>query len=197
MLGAALASALGLPFTDADALHTGSSNEEMNANVPDWQAWLENVKKSAVDTCEKQTEEYAAEEGKNKGDTGPNASAQGVVVGSSALTKKYRDFLRGLLLPKERNCLCSAQPCPKTCPCCHTFRREEKAYLRIFFVNKKNMLQRMKYQKDHIIISNPDVEEEKEEEEEGIIVFPLSVGVEEQVRIIKEGLMELGALRSE
>jgi len=211
-LGAALASALGLPFTDADALHPKANIEKMRTGTPltdaDRQPWLEIVRKSAVETCEKQAHETAdVAEKAGAGVEGPKA--HGVVVGCSALKKKYRDVLSGSFphnLPESCSCTCD----DKHCPCCQAgggFRHYVATSLQTYFVYIKGaraeLLQRMENRKDHFMKASMldsqlrDLESPDEDDEKGVVVVPLDVSTEEQVRIAKEGLTKLSALRSE
>jgi gluconokinase len=77
-IGAALATALGVPFVEGDAFHPPENVARMTAGVPltddDRQGWLLAL------AGELRT---------------ARASAQGVVVACSALKRRYRDVLRG------------------------------------------------------------------------------------------------------
>lgn len=182
----------------------------MSAGTPltdaDRQPWLEIVRKSAVETCERQAQVHVAVEGGEKGaEEGPKA--HGVVVGCSALKKKYRDVLRGT--DPFANCDCDkydAQGHCTLCPCgpggCNS-----RFALQTYFVYIKGarteLLQRMENRKDHFMKASMldsqlrDLESPDEDGEKGVVVVPLDVSTEEQVRIAKEGLVKLGALRSE
>lgn len=185
----------------------------MSAGTPltdaDRQPWLEIVRQSAQETCEKQAQVHEAVDGDEKGgEEGPKA--HGVVVGCSALKKKYRDVLRGF--PTYQHiyaCKCaetgSDGKC-KVCPCgpggCNN-----SVVLRTCFVYIKGaraeLLQRMENRRDHFMKASMldsqlrDLESPDEDGEKGVVVVPLDVSTEEQVRIAKEGLLKLGALRSE
>lgn len=184
----------------------------MSAGTPltdgDRQPWLEIVRKSAVETCEKQAQVHEAVEGSEKGGEGgeEGPKAHGVVVGCSALKKKYRDVLRGF--PRSTECACqqyNGNHICIVCPCgpggCNNF------VLRTYFVYIKGarteLLQRMENRKDHFMKASMldsqlrDLESPDEDGEKRVVVVPLDVSTEEQVRIAKEGLVKLGALRSE
>lgn len=183
----------------------------MSAGTPltdaDRQPWLEIVRKSAEETCEKQTQVHEAAEGGEKGgEEGPKA--HGVVVGCSALKKKYRDVLRdsdGL----HRRCDCAMYNTVGQCILCPCGPGgcNNRFTLRTYFVYIKGarteLLQRMENRKDHFMKASMldsqlrDLESPDEDGEKGVVVVPLDVSTEEQVRIAKEGLVKLGALRSE
>lgn len=181
----------------------------MSAGTPltdaDRQPWLEIVRQSAQETCEKQAQVHDAAEGGVKGGE-EDPKAHGVVVGCSALKKKYRDVLRGF--PRSIKCACqryNGKHICIVCPCgpggCNNF------VLRTYFVYikgaKTELLQRMENRKDHFMKASMldsqlrDLESPDEDGEKGVVVVPLDVSTEEQVRIAKEGLVNLGALRSE
>lgn len=185
----------------------------MSAGTPltdaDRQPWLEIVRKSAEETCEKQTQVHEAAEGGEKGGE-VSPKAHGVVVGCSALKKKYRDVLRGFRNSKQIEfCKCrmiGANGHCTVCPCgpggCNG-----RFALRTYFVYIKGarteLLQRMENRKDHFMKASMldsqlrDLESPDEDGEKRVVVVPLDVSTEEQVRIAKEGLVKLGALRSE
>ena len=85
-LGMALASALSVPFLDADDLHPPANVAKMSAGTPltdaDRAPWLVKVRDAAQNAVKEI-------------DQGESTTGRGVVVACSALKKSYRDVLRG------------------------------------------------------------------------------------------------------
>lgn len=189
-LGAALAGALGLPFTDADELHPCENVDKMSRGVPltdaDRKPWLERVRAEAVRRSEAQEEGKDTDkdgDGKQREEEGTRR--RGIVVGCSALKKSYRDILRGHTQPEAR---------------------EEgglhPAALPTFFVHIRGardaLFSRMEKRKGHfmkagMLVSQLDTLEPPEETgEPGVAVVDLEASTEDQIRQAIEGLKAAG-----
>ncbi|KAI5124236.1 hypothetical protein M0805_005085 [Coniferiporia weirii] len=186
-VGAALACALGVPFTDADALHPQENIDKMSRGVPltdeDRQPWLARVRAEAVRTCEQQRADA------------DYSGRRGIVVGCSALKRAYRDVLRGHSLEsgsESGDTLATGGGGGAAAP----------SALPTYFVHirgtREALLQRMQKRKGHFMKANmldsqlATLDPPEATGEPGVVVVELEASTEDQVREATDGLGKLG-----
>ncbi|THH03272.1 hypothetical protein EW145_g6388 [Phellinidium pouzarii] len=182
-VGAALANALGMPFTDADALHPQSNIDKMSHGVPltdaDRQPWLERVREEAAQTCKQQDADSAY------------TGRRGIVIGCSSLKLAYRDILRGI-----------PQSPPETESENADAEASDPAALPTYFVHIRGtrdaLLQRLQNRKGHFMKVNmldsqlATLDPPEETGEPNVVTIELEATMEDQVREAKDGLKILG-----
>lgn len=203
-LGAGLASALRLPFVDADALHPQTNIDKMSRGESltdaDRAPWLALVRAEAVRTCrlQERDNDFLFEQ-KRLGNDGVGEqripARRGIVVGCSALKRGYREVLRGQSLHNDLTEGGEAAV--------GAAASDSPSYLRTFFVYIKGtrdvLLERMEHRKGHFMKASmldgqlATLEAPDETGEPGVVVVDLEAGMEEQVRGAVEGLRQAGA----
>ena len=156
----------------------------MSASIPlndeDRKPWLEIVRKSAVDSCEKQL----------RGEGAPKKRL-GVVVGCSALKRKYRAVLRGETQSESEGRVDGEG----------AISTRLSTYFVFINGSHDELMRRMEARKDHFMKANMLDSQfrdlESPEGEEGVVVVPLDVSTDEQVRIAKDGLRRMIDMRME
>lgn len=172
-LGPALAKALDLPYVEGDDLHPRSNIEKMSAGHPltdsDREPWLKLIRT----TAEHMTLEVQS---------GAKVNKRGVVIGCSALKRRYRDVLRGIE-QQENNGKLSTSQLPDS-------------ILKTVFVyiegTRDVLMDRMTKRTGHFM--KPSMLDKQLEtledptQEEGVIVVSLVDSTEDQVRVAQRGL---------
>ncbi|KAF9446227.1 carbohydrate kinase [Macrolepiota fuliginosa MF-IS2] len=176
-LGTALAEKLGMPYVEGDDLHPKSNVDKMSSGVPltdaDREPWLRTIRLTAESRI---AEIRALDSGVRK---------RGVVITCSALKRYYRDILRG----KVRFGSSSKQPPYGT-------SNGVESDLSTYFVwingSKELLEERIGKRQGHFFKASMLESQmrtlESPEGEEGVVVVPLEVDTDEQVRIAVEGL---------
>jgi len=164
-LGAALAAATGMPFTDGDDLHPKGNVDKMAAGVPltdaDREPWLLRIRAHAEWTV---------------ADNSDGRVGSGIVVACSALKRIYRDLLRGMPVPRQ-DCDCKVS-------------RDQAIVLRTCFVliegRREVLVERMEGREGHFMKAGMlESQLETLEDptgEDGVMVVSAEECTDEQVR---------------
>ena len=180
-----MARALDLPYIEGDDLHPRSNIEKMSSGHPltdsDREPWLKLIRTTA--------EHMALDVLQSQSTEGNIIKKRGVVISCSALKRRYRDVLRGLLVGQQQNNNNV------------TSQRLESSFssmMKTVFVyiegTRDVLMERMTKRIGHFM--KPSMLDKQLEalespihhEEEGIIVISMMDSTENQVRVAQQGL---------
>ena len=179
-----MARALDLPYIEGDDLHPRSNIEKMSSGHPltdsDREPWLKLIRTTAehmaLDVLQSTTE-------------GNIIKKRGVVISCSALKRRYRDVLRGLVGQQEQNNNnVTSQPLDSS------FSSMMKTVFVYIEGTRDVLMERMTKRIGHFMKPSmldkqlEALESPVHHEEEGIIVTSMMDSTENQVRVAQQGL---------
>lgn len=192
-LGSALAKALDVPYVEGDDLHPRSNIEKMSSGHPltdsDREPWLKLIRTTA---------EHMALEVLQTGakDDHIGGNKRGVVIGCSALKRRYRDILRGLGGQQENDNIKLVSTSEDSQPRESSSTANSIHHLKTVFVyiegRRDVLMDRMTKRTGHFM--KPSMLDKQLEtledpvQEEGVIVVSMMDSTEDQVTMARQGL---------
>ena len=174
-----MARALDLPYIEGDDLHPRSNIEKMSSGHPltdsDREPWLKLIRTTA---------EHMALDVLQSTAEGNIIKKRGVVISCSALKRRYRDVLRGLVGQQENNNNVTESP----------FSSMMKTVFVYIEGTRDVLMERMTKRIGHFMKPSmldkqlEALESPVHHEEEGIIVISMMDSTEIQVRMAQQGL---------
>lgn len=196
-----------MPYVEGDDLHPRSNIEKMSSGHPltdsDREPWLKLIRT----TAEHMAHEVLIQSGAAKDNTGGNKGG-GVVIGCSALKRRYRDILRGLGRQDNNNIkiestsegnsqplesLSSSSSSSNSC----IYQHHHLKTVFVYIEGRRDVLMdRMTKRTEHFM--KPSMLDKQLEtledpvQEKGIVVVSMMDSTEDQVRMAQQGLKNMG-----